>query len=438
MTSRPIQTENTAVQPEIPTISVVIPALNEGLNIGPLVERLWNTTKELGIPAEIIVVDGGSSDQTWQAAAERGATCILQRRLGYAGALREGFLAARGEYVLTLDSDLSHPPELLKEIWARRDQADIIVASRFAKGGRSDAPVTRHLLSKLLNAVFSISLSLPIKDLSSGYRFYKKEAVSLGAYHPENFNILQEILVQAYSEGYSVLEVPLHYEERATGASHVSFAKFALSYLPTLYRLWKLRTSPNSADYEFRAFNSRHPLQRYWIRKRLALISFFLGEKPSRILDVGSGSNHLTATTRGVVALDIEPKKVRFMARTEATAVHGDAQKLPFEDASFDRVVMSEVLPYVDDVAAAIREAHRVLTKGGILIVCVPDFRRLTWRIIGSLYRLLPNVRPIEAKSRHRFTRSRLVEHMANTGFRALKYRYICGAELVIAFQKVE
>ena len=420
-----------------PVLSVAIPALNEGLNIGPLVQRLWAVTKELGIPAEIIVVDGGSSDQTWQVAESRGARCILQRRLGYAGALREGFLAARGSYVLTLDSDLSHPPELLKEMWPLREQADVIIASRFAEGGRSDAPVTRHLLSKLLNTVFSTVLSLPLKDLSSGYRLYKKEALSLEAYRPENFSVLQEVLVRSYSAGYSVREVPLHYQERATGTSHVSFVKFAISYLPTLYRLWKLRTSPDSADYEFRAFNSRHLLQRYWVRKRHELIKFFRGEASS-VLDVGSGSNYLAATSPGVTALDIEPKKVRFMAHTQAAAVQGDAQSLPFEDESFECVILSELLPYVEDTATALREARRVLMKRGKLIVCVPDSRRMTWKIIGSIYRLLPNVRPIEARSRHRFTRNGLVEALADSGFRALRYRYICGSELVIAFQKVE
>lgn len=419
------------------SLSVVIPTLNEGLNIGPLIERIWKTVRELGLLTEIVVVDGGSQDQTWQVAEQLGARCLLQRRLGYAGALLEGLQAAQGEYVMTLDSDLSHPPELLKEMWAVRGDADIIVASRFAQGGKSEAPVARHLLSMVLNKVFSLGLSIPVQDISSGYRLYKREALDLGTYRPENFNILQELLVRAYASGFSVKEVPLHYEERASGASHVSLVKFAISYLPTFYRLWKLRNSVSTADYEYRSYSSRHLLQRYWIRKRLALVRQLLGE-PKRVLDVGAGSNYLATTIPGLVAVDNEPGKVRFLARQGVHAVVGDAQSLPFGDGAFDQVIMSQVLPYVGDVRAAILEARRVLEKGGRAVVCVPDSRRLAWRLVGALYGALPNVRASQKKTLTEFTRISIVNHFAENGFRALTYRYICGAELVIVFQKVD
>lgn len=424
------------MQAERPQVSVVIPTLNEGLNIGPLIERLWATLKELNLSGEILVMDGGSSDQTWEVAQKLGAQCHLQRRIGYAGALREGFAAAQGEYVLTLDSDLSHPPELLKEMWAKRNDADVIIASRFAEGGRSEAPIARHLLSKILNSVFSIALSLPIRDLSSGFRLYKREAINLGLYRPENFNILQEVIVRAFVDGYKIVEVPLHYQERASGSSHVSFVKFAVSYLPTLYRLWKLRNSTTTADYEYRSYHSRHPLQRYWIRKRLALIKTFLGE-PKRVLDVGAGSNYLATTLPGITAVDSEPRKVRFLCRRGVNASVASAEHLPFPNESFDQVILSEILPYVEDPSAAIAESCRVLAPGGRVVVCVPDSRRLAWKLFGFGYNRLPNVKLSSQKTRHRFTRINLVEKMANQGFRALKYRYICGAELVIGFQKV-
>ena len=420
-----------------PVLSVVIPTLNEGLNIGPLIERLWKTTQELELSTEIVVVDGGSKDQTWQVAEKLGARCILQRRLGYAGALIEGFNAAQGEYILTLDSDLSHPPELLKEIWAARSEADVIVGSRFAEGGRSEAPFMRHFLSVILNGVFSLGLSIPVKDISSGYRLYKREALNLKTYRPENFNILQEVLVRAYAGGFSVKEVPLHYGERASGSSHVSLVKFAISYLPTFYRLWKLRNSVATADYEYRSYHSRHPLQRYWIRKRLGLIKQLLGE-PKRVLDIGSGSNYLATTIPGLVAVDVEPQKVRFLARLGVQAQVADAEKLPFANGSFDQVIMSQVLPYVGNVEAAVKEANRVLVQGGTAVVSVPDSRRLAWMIFGFLYRLLPNIKASQRKATTPFTRISVVDCFANNGFRALTYRYICGAELVIVFQKVE
>lgn len=412
-----------------------MPALNEGKNIGPLVERLWQTINELKLAAEIIVVDGGSTDDTWAVAEKFGAVCILQRRIGYGGALREGFLRAKGDYVLTLDSDLSHPPEFLTKMWPLRNESDIIVGSRFTKGGRSDAPFIRHLLSKILNSVFAFTLSVPIRDSSSGYRLYRRSVLSPDLYHPENFNILQEILIRAYSDGYQVREIPLHYEERATGKSHVSFVKFAISYLPTLYRLWKLRNSVTAADYEYRAYFSRHPLQRYWVRKRARLLREFCGE-PKQLLDVGCGSSYFTVTTPMAVALDIEPQKLRFLAPTHETRLQANAESLPFANETFDQIVLSQLLNYVENVNLAIREANRVLKPAGTLVIAVPDSRRLGWRVIGTLYRRLPNTQA--APEQHQFTRSELIDRLAENGFRTLKYSYICGAELVLKCQKVE
>jgi SAM-dependent methyltransferase len=351
--------------------------------------------------------------------------------------LIEGFEAAQGEYIVTLDSDLSHPPELLKELWHTRNEADVIVGSRFAKGGRSEAPVVRHLLSKILNGVFSVGLSIPVRDISSGYRLYNREALNLEAYRPENFNILQEVLVRAYASGFSVKEIPLHYEERASGRSHVSLVKFALSYLPTFYRLWKLRNSVATADYEYRSYRSRHLLQRYWIRTRLALIEKFLNE-PRRVLDVGSGSNYLATTIPALVAVDVEPQKVRFLSRLGIRAYVANAEKLPFPNESFDQVIMSQVLPYVDNVDAAVKEAKRVLVQGGTVIVCVPDAQRIAWKVFGFLYALLPNVRASRKKIKTRFTHISIAHCFVPNGFRPIGYRYVCGAELVIVFQKVE
>jgi dolichol-phosphate mannosyltransferase len=421
---------------QAPKLSVVIPALNEGANIGHVIERLKRSIVSLGISAEIIVVDGGSKDRTWEVAEKSGARCILQRNPGYASALIEGIQAAQGSYILTLDSDLSHPPELLSDLWAARTDADVIIASRFIKGGRSDAPVVRHLLSRVLNGVFSIGLSIPVRDSSSGYRLYNREALNLATYRPQNFNILQEVLVRAYTGGFKVKEIPLHYEERAAGASHVSFVRFAVSYLPTFCRLWKLRNLVGTADYEYRSYRSRHPLQRYWIRKRVSLIREFLGDS-KRVLDVGSGSNYLAATLPGLVAVDVEPQKVRFLSRLGVQAQVANAEKLPFPNGSFDRVVLSQLVPYVDNVDAAIREAHRVLGAGGRAIVCVPDSQRFAWKFFGALYNRLPNVKASQTKMTTPFTRASLVATFASHGFRTLEYRYICGAELVILFEKL-
>ena len=419
----------------LPEISVVLAAWNEGGNIRPLIERLHAAFRPLNLRYEIIVVDGGSTDSTRSEAEEMGAKCLLQRRIGYGGAVREGFLAARGDYILTLDCDLSHPPELFTELWKERDRADVIVGSRFVKGGDSQAPFLRKLLSEILNFTFSTLLQVPIKDSSSGYRLYRRRVLQPENYTRENFNILQEILVQAYADGFAIKEVPLNYEERAAGKSHVSLVKFCLSYLPTLYRLWILRNSTNSADYDRRAYSSRHFLQRYWQRRRHAIISSH-AIADGLSADLGCGSSKFTQDNPDIVALDVEMHKLRFLKQSNRRRVRADCSILPFRGAAFRQLVASQVLQNAPRDSGVFRELNRVLALGGQLIVSVPDSRRIQWRVIGFLYhRLLPNV--YSKKEQTAYGRRELIDLFAEHGFRVVKYQYICGAELIMKLSKV-
>lgn len=419
-----------------PDVSVVLAAWNEGENIGPLIRRINHVLGELGVSFEVIVVDGGSRDKTVERAQAAGAEVLLQKRIGYGGAVREGFARARGEYVLTMDCDLSHPPELTKEIWAVRDRADIVIGSRFVSGGDSEAPVLRRLLSIVLNIIFSRFLAVPIKDSSSGYRLYRRVALSPDTYSQENFNILQEILVTAFSKGFSVTEVPLKYEERKTGSSHVSLLKFCLSYIPTLYRLWLLRNSTESADYDSRAFNSRHFLQRYWQRQRYKIIKGFLSaEEP--VLDLGCGSSRLTQDNPRFVACDVAIHKLRFLSRSNKRRVQARLASLPFASESAEQIVCSQVLQYEAKNDAIFAELNRVLKLGGTLVVSVPDSGRMSWKLIGWLYRnLLPNV--YSAAEKASYARGEIIDYFARNGFRTLKYAYICGSELILKVSKVE
>src|SRR5512140_1913077 len=121
-------------------LSIIIPALNEAGNIGPLVARCRAAIARLEVTAEILVVDGGSSDATVREAEAAGGRVMLQEGRGYGGALRTGFGAARGRHIQTMDSDLSHEPEVIESLWKARDQADVVIASRYVAGGGADMP----------------------------------------------------------------------------------------------------------------------------------------------------------------------------------------------------------------------------------------------------------------------------------------------------------
>jgi len=224
-------------------LSIVIPTLNEQGNIGPLVGRCKTTLAELDITYEIIAVDGGSKDNTVNEAEEAGARAIQQEGRGYGGALRTGFKNARGQYIQTMDSDLSHEPEVIAQLWAAREKAEVTIASRYVEGGGGDMPIFRAVLSKILNVVFTTLLSIPVKDISSGFRLYKGDTVRAISFEAEDFDVLEEILIVIYVGGGRVAEVPFQYRPRQEGKSNAKLFKFAIAYLKTLYSMWKLRRS---------------------------------------------------------------------------------------------------------------------------------------------------------------------------------------------------
>ncbi len=223
--------------------SVVLPTCDEALNIGPLIARLREVLREFGdAPFEIIVVDAGSTDDTMARAREAGATtAFVQKERGYGMALKEGFAAAQGRYVITMDADLSHDPALLPAMVARMERADVVIASRYVPGGGSEGPAFRRLLSVILNRVYSLALRLPARDVSSGYRIYRREVLGKIPIVCRHFDVLEEILVHACRNGARIAEVPLRYRRRAHGVSHARLLPFAVSYASTLVRMFRLR-----------------------------------------------------------------------------------------------------------------------------------------------------------------------------------------------------
>ena len=132
-----------------PQLSVLIPVIDEGDNLALLLPRLDGVLRAIGCTAEVLVVDGGSRDGTAEVARQLGARVLMQREPGFASALREGFAAAAGEFVLTLDADLSHDPDFIDALWRAREHADLIIASRYVAGGAAIMPWHRHLMSRV-------------------------------------------------------------------------------------------------------------------------------------------------------------------------------------------------------------------------------------------------------------------------------------------------
>jgi len=415
-------------------LSIVIPTFNEEGNIEPLLRSLTSVVDGLGASYEILVIDVGSEDRTVPRAEALGAVAYQQSEPGYGGALREGFRRARGEYVVTMDADLSHDPVFIRDMWEKRREADMIIASRYVPGGRADMPALRYVLSRILNVTFTWVLALPLADISSGFRMYRRSILPGLALASRDFDILEEIIMKVYAEGYRVVEIPLAYAPRHAGRSHARLFKFAVSYARTLYSMWRLRNSVFAADYDERAYNSWILPQRYWQRERVRLILDMLKGARGSILDIGCGSSRIFQAMSGGaldVGLDIQLKKLRYLRKQGKPLVTGDIKALPFRDAAFETVVCSQVIEHIPIDARIFSELARVTREGGLLVLGTPDYGRLSWVVIEWFYgKLMPNAYADEHISH--YDREGLVKIMQEAGFEVLGHSYVAGSELVV------
>lgn len=417
-----------------PEISVIVPTLNEEKNIVQLLERIKDNLVDAGISYEVIVVDGHSVDRTVSFAKNSGARVILQNGGGFGNALREGFAAARGKYILTLDADFSHNPETIKSFLEVRNDADIILGSRYVEGGEFIISLWRRILSKFTNVIFSRLLHIPVKDLSGNFRLYRHAVLKAIHLDGINYDILQEIMARAWSEGFSCREIPIKYEYRSAGESKLKVSRFIGTYLYTLFRLWKLRNSVKSADYDFLAYDSWIPLQRFWQRRRCRLLR---GEAEGgvHVLDVGCGSSRLLKQLPSLFGIDIRFPKIRFAKKFNKNCSCGSINQLPFKSASFDVVICSQVIEHIPKTKDVFDELDRVLIKGGKLIVGTPDYDKKTWCFIEKIYDfLLPDAYAQEHQSH--YTRDELVRLLVERGYVIEKYHYVFNSELIVVARK--
>jgi dolichol-phosphate mannosyltransferase len=416
-------------------LTLLLLTKNEEGNVKSVITRSKTQLDNLNLSYEIVVIDADSTDGTAEEAKVAGAHVIVQEKHGYGGALIEGIEFAKGVYILTLDVDGSHSPELIPQLWEARTKSSCVIASRFVKGGGSDAPLFRKLLSRLLSLTFPKLLSLPIADVSSGFRLYKKDILDTSKYKEENFSILLEILTYIYINGYQVAEIPLVYTPRKTGLSKASIFKFGIEFLSLLFRLWKIRNSIESADYDHRAYDSIIPLQRYWQRTRFKYVYSLLGNTECNILDIGCGTSRIVQGHPESVAMDYSFKKLRYLGRTNKKRIQASTFLLPFKDESFDKIIHSQVIEHIPHDPIIFTELSRVIRQDGILIIGTPDYGRIWWPIIEYFYdRILPNAYGHEHITH--YTKKSLFKDLENVGFKVLDYKYILGGELIVKAHK--
>jgi len=416
-----------------PDLSVVIvqpPAIPPAAGYAPAVR---DAVAALGCRTEIVVVappgDLGPATAAWP-----GADVSAAPTGGYGRALVHGLRRAGGEWVLVLDADLRDPGPAIARLWAARDRGEIVIGSRFVENATVREPALRHGLSRALNRMFGRGLSLGVRDLSSATRLVRRKTLA-ARYDARGFDILQELLVRAYADGWRVVEVPIDYEPGHPGAAYPRAFGVGADYVRRFWALWKLRNSILAADYDDRAHDSAIWLQRYWQRQRFKHITELVkGE--GRVLDVGCGSSRIIgALEPGSVCLDVLRRKLRYARRFGRALVHGSGFTLPVPDASFPCVLCSQVIEHVPKESPILKELDRALAPGGRLVLGTPDYARWEWVVTEKLYGWAAPGGYADEHIGH-YTREELIARYTGMGWTHEATRYILRGELILAFRK--
>lgn len=212
--------------PLCPTmISIIIPTLNEAENIEPLVRQIIESAAP---PIEIIFVDDGSTDGTAgriRALASTGPVQLIERphpKLGLAGAVIAGVQAARGEIVVVMDADLSHPPAQIVNLVnpVRDGVADMVIGSRYVKGASTPGwPIWRKVLSRIAAGV-AYPLT-GVHDSMCGFFAMRRAQLLELTTAATGFKIAFEAIVHG-GRGLRVLEIPIVFRDRMHGTSKMS------------------------------------------------------------------------------------------------------------------------------------------------------------------------------------------------------------------------
>lgn len=237
-----------------PTVSVIVPCLNEELNITPTIQRLAGLQGK-DDPWEVLIIDDGSTDRTAALASEAAAlypwlrVIRHERNMGLGAAMRTGFAAARGQIICSMDSDCTFAPERLPELIAlvQSGGADVATGSPWhPSSSKGDVHPVRKLLSQSCSKLYRILLRSDLHCYTSLFRAYRREVIERIPVTSNGFVAVAEFLIAALRAGYKVREMPVRLDRRVHGESKIHVMASIRSHVRLLGRLARVAWLPQT------------------------------------------------------------------------------------------------------------------------------------------------------------------------------------------------
>jgi len=216
----------------VPRATVCLPTYNERENLEAIVGALL---ARLGEDDTVLVIDDGSPDGTGEIAdrlaQEHSRVAVLHRPVkeGLGPAYLAGFrhaLAGGSRLVLEMDCDFSHDPDDVPRLIAAATEADLVLGSRYVKGGRIENwGAGRRFVSRAGSLYAQVLLAARVRDLTGGFKCYRREVlerIDLDAVSSRGYAFQIETTYRALRAGFRVVEVPITFSDREAGASKMS------------------------------------------------------------------------------------------------------------------------------------------------------------------------------------------------------------------------
>jgi dolichol-phosphate mannosyltransferase len=214
-------------------VSVVLPTYNERQNVSVVIPRIFSIFSVCGVNGKVIVVDDNSPDGTSEEVNRLSARYDIilitrGKKLGLGSAYIVGFHEALkySDVIFEMDADLSHSPEEIPNFIEGLNSCDVVLGSRYVPFGRVENwGLGRIVISRAGNLIAQKLLRLRIKDITTGYRAYKKqvlEKIDLDSIYSNGYAFQAEMLHRVSSEGFRILEIPIVFRDRELGESKLS------------------------------------------------------------------------------------------------------------------------------------------------------------------------------------------------------------------------
>ncbi len=418
-------------------VSIIIPARDEEASVKSLLRRIWVALVVADVKYEVVIVDD-SDDHTAEIAKSCGAKVVTGRRLGLAQAVVDGIDNSDGDYIIVMDADLQHPPEILPQVIKQLRIHDLVVVSKHTKDSHSDLSWWRKVQSDL--GCFAAKMLVPVSDPMTGFFGIRRACLDGVKLEAIGFKIGLEIFCKA--NWTSHCEVPMSFNRRQNG-----YSKGTLQSLQKhLWRLYKsslrYRVSlPKGCD-EWNAFYEGNQWHRAWKRGIAEKIQAITSElHPDRTLDCGCGSspNINYIVSRRKTGIDIHEDALNFMrGHSDAEFVYGNILSIPFPDSYFDCVVCSEVIEhlYERDIGGAASEIARVMKADGYAVIVTPNYSSFLWNLTEQSQRVFQPGRWVD-DHHTKFNRKRLMELCGQYGLKEIRYDGVVGnSDMVVTFKK--